>query len=639
MCGICGLVAVNGSRVDPGVLEAMNATLFHRGPDSGGSFVDGNVGLAARRLAIIDLAGGDQPISNEDGTIWVVQNGEIYNYRELRAELEKRGHRFSTRSDTEVLVHLYEEHGPHFVDRLRGMFAIALWDGRERRLVLARDRFGIKPLYYRSTGDSLSFGSELKALLRQPGFSREIDLEALDAYLAFMFVPAPLTIFKEARKLPPGSLLTWEEARRSAGVTVEQYAAPGPVAADEIRGEDERELAEELRERLRDSVRAHLIADVPVGVLLSGGLDSSSLAALAAMESSERVSTFTIGFEEKHFDERGPARLIAERYDTDHHELVLNPDAVELLPNLATTFDEPFADSSSIPTYLVSKLARQHVKVALSGEGGDELFGGYNYYVGHMLAPRLRWAAAATRQLVERLPSSSAKASSFDWQAKKFVRGAGLPTLDRHYGWKTLFSDDERRDLLEPDRRSHSSIRGLLRDRYESTEHAEELARVMDLDLGIFLVDDMLVKTDRASMANSLEARVPILDPVVSDLALALPRRMKVRGFQKKWLLRRAVAPLLPESILRGEKRGFSIPMAAWLRGELQPLARDLLSPTELRRTGFFRPQVVTQLLDDHVSGKADHSRKVWALLVFALWLDNYGADARELPEVAAIGR
>jgi asparagine synthase (glutamine-hydrolysing) len=639
MCGICGLVSLDGRPVNPAVLESMNETLFHRGPDSGGSFVDGNVGLAARRLAIIDLAGGDQPISNEDGTIWVVQNGEIYNYREQRAELEARGHRFSTQSDTEVLVHLYEEHGPGFVDRLRGMFAIALWDGRERRLVLARDRFGIKPLYYSSARGSLSFGSELKALIRQPGFSREIDLEALDAYLAFMFVPSPLTIFKDARKLPPGSLLIWEEARRSSGISVEQYAAPRPVAADDVRAEDERELAEELRERLRDSVRAHLIADVPVGVLLSGGLDSSSLAALAAMESSERVSTFTIGFEERHFDERGAARLIAERYDTDHHELVLRPDAVELLPDLATTFDEPFADSSAIPTYLVSKLARQHVKVALSGEGGDELFGGYNYYVGHMVAQPLRWAAAAARPLVELLPSSSAKASSLDWQAKRFVRGAGLSTLERHYEWKTMFSDDERRELLEPERRSPTNMRALLRDRYDGTERADELARVMDLDLAIFLVDDMLVKTDRSSMANSLEARVPILDPVVAELALALPRRMKVRGFQKKRLLRQAVAPLLPDAVLRGEKRGFSVPMAAWLRGDLQPLARDLLSPDNLRRTGFFRPESVTRLLDDHVAGRADNSRKVWALLVFALWFDRYGAVAPDIPEVAAAAR
>jgi asparagine synthase (glutamine-hydrolysing) len=639
MCGICGIASLDGGRVDPEVLSAMNETLFHRGPDSGGTYVDGNVGLAARRLAIIDLAGGDQPISNEDGTIWVVQNGEIYNYRQLRTELERRGHRLSTHSDTEVLVHLYEEHGPRFVERLRGMFAIALWDSRERRLMLARDRFGIKPLYYRLTRNSLSFGSELKALIRQPGFSRELDLDALDAFLAFSFVPAPMTIFQEARKLPPGNLLVWDEDRGHAGVRVEQYAAPRPVPDDELRSEDEDELAEELRDRLRDSVRAHLIADVPVGVLLSGGLDSSTLAALAAQESSERVSTFTIGFEERQFDERAPARLIAQRYDTDHHELVLRPDAAELLPELATAFDEPFADASAIPTYLVSNLAREHVKVALSGEGGDEFFGGYNYYVGHAVARRLRWAAATARPLVELLPSSSSKASSLDWRAKQFVRGAGLPTLERHYGWKTTFSDEARLAVLDPDRRDFSDPLALLRDRYAGSEGAGELARLMDLDLAIFLVDDMLVKTDRASMANSLEARVPILDPVVAELALALPHRMKVRRFEKKRILRRAAAPLLPEEILRGEKRGFSIPLAAWLRGELEPLARDVLSADNMRRMEVFRPEAGTRLLDEHVSGKVDQSRKLWALLVFALWWDRYAEGRSELPEASAVAR
>ncbi len=628
MCGICGLVSLNGSTVEAAVLESMNETLFHRGPDSGGSFLDGAVGLAARRLAIIDLAGGDQPIANEDGSITVVQNGEIYNYRELRAELERRGgHRFSTRSDTEVLVHLYEEHGPGFVDRLRGMFAIALWDARKRRLVLARDRFGIKPLYYRLQPDSLSFASELKALLRQPGFSREVDLDALDAYLAFSFVPAPLTIFREARKLPPGSLLVWEQG--GSDVRIERYAEPRPVSAGEVRREDEESLAEELRTRLRDSVRAHLIADVPVGVLLSGGLDSSTLAALAAQESSGPVSTFTIGFEERGFDEREPARLIARTFGTDHHELVLRPDAAELLPALAEAFDEPFADSSAIPTFLVSKLAREHVKVALSGEGGDEFFGGYNYYVGHLLAPQLGPVAVALRPLIERLPTSSAKASSLDWQAKRFARAAHLSALERHYAWKTVFSREERAELVLAERHGTRDPLEILRGRHAGSESAEELARVMDVDLGIFLVDDMLVKTDRASMAHSLEARVPILDPVVAELALALPSRLKVRRFAKKRLLRRAVAPLLPREILEGKKRGFSIPLAAWLRGELEPFARDVLSPAGLERQGFFRAEAVAALVDDHVAGRADHSRRIWALLAFSLWFDRYADGSR----------
>ena len=377
--------------------RAMNETLVHRGPDSAGEFAEESVVLAARRLSIIDLEGSDQPVGNEDGRIQVVQNGEIYNYRQLRERLERAGHRFRTQGDTEVLVHLYEERGPAFVEDLRGMFAIALWDRLEQRLVLARDRFGIKPLYYRLENRMLSFASELKALLRQPEMSRDVDLDALEAYLAFNSIPAPLTIFREARKLPPGHLLIVERGESR----LRRYARPRPVAAGSERPESEHELALELRERLRDSVRAHLVADVPVGVMLSGGIDSSALAALAARESSYRVSTFSIGFEERSFNELELARRVAELYGTDHHELILRPDAVELLPKLAEAFDEPFADSSALPTYLVSQLAAGTVKVALSGEGGDELFGGYYTYVADTLAPRIGPIASALRPLVE----------------------------------------------------------------------------------------------------------------------------------------------------------------------------------------------------------------------------------------------
>jgi asparagine synthase (glutamine-hydrolysing) len=626
VCGICGLVALNGHPIDPALLEEMNNTLLHRGPDSGGTHVDGPVGIAARRLSIIDLETGDQPLSNEDGSVTVVQNGEIYNYRELRQALIAKGHTFRTKGDTEVLAHLYEERGPAFAEDLRGMFAIAVWDARRRRLVLARDRFGIKPLYYRLTGTSLSFASELKALLRQPDFSRDIDPDALDAFLAFSFVPAPYSIFREARKLPPGSVLVWE-ADGGSEVRIDRYARPRPVAADEVRRESEAELAEELRERLRDSVRAHLIADVPVGVLLSGGVDSCLLAALAS-EVAAPVRTFTIGFDERGFDERSLARLVATRYETDHHELLLRPDAVQLLPELAATFDEPFADSSAIPTYLVSELARRHVKVALSGEGGDEFFGGYNYYAGHGLARLLAPVAALARPFVERLPASTGKASSFDWKAKRFVRHARLSTIERHYAWKSVFTPEERARVVNPEQRPAADPLELLRGAYTHTEGAaDELARVMGLDLGVFLVDDMLVKTDRASMAHSLEARVPLLDPVVAELALALPTRMKVRGLSKKRLLRRAAEPLLPREILEGEKRGFSPPMGTWLQNELQPLAREALSAAHLRRQGFFEPDAVTGLLDAHVAGAADNSRKIWALLTFSLWFDRY-ADA-----------
>ena len=370
MCGICGLVSLDGvSSRDRAALATMNETMAHRGPDSEGTLADGPVGLAVRRLSIIDLEGGDQPIGNEDRRVQVVQNGEIYNYRELRAELERRGHRFSTRSDTEVLVHLYEERGPRFVDALRGMFAVALWDSRERRLVLARDRFGIKPLYYRIAGPTLSFGSELKALLSVPGFEREVDLDALEAFLAFNSIPAPLTIFSGVRKLPPGHILIWEGREPQ----VARYARPRPVAAED--------------------------------------------------------------------------GVVAERYGTDHHELVIRPDAAELLPRLVEAFDEPFADSSALPTYLVSELAAGSVKVALSGEGGDELFGGYYTYVADQIAPRLAPAARALRGVVERLPSSTAKVG-LDYKAKRFVRGAHLPPLERHHAWKEIFSSDARAELV-----------------------------------------------------------------------------------------------------------------------------------------------------------------------------------------------
>src|SRR6186997_1074813 len=619
MCGICGIARARGA-VDPDQLAKMSATLVHRGPDSDGTFAEGSVGLAARRLAIIDLATGDQPIANEDGRITVVQNGELYNYRELRHELERAGHRFSTHGDTEVLVHLYEEHGERFAERLRGMFAVALWDSARNRLVLARDRYGIKPLYYRESGDELAFASELRALPRG-----EIDLDALEAFLAFNSVPGPLTIFRETRKLQPGHVLVWENGRSE----LIRYARPAPVPASDVRGDEEAELVEELRARLRDSVRAHLVSDVPVGVLLSGGVDSSMLAALAAEEASEPLRTFSIGFEERSFDELADARLVAERYGTQHRELVLRPDAALLLPALAEAFDEPFADSSALPTYLVSRLAAEDVKVALSGEGGDELFGGYYTYAADLLAERVGGLARLARPLVERLPTSSSKAS-FDYKAKRFVRAAHLPSLERHHGWKEIFSPGLRAELTG--RRSAFDPVDILRRRYEETRGADELARLQDVDLRIYLVDDLLVKTDRASMAHSLEARVPYLDTVVTNLALALPTRHKIRGLSKKVLLRKAAAPLLPREIVHGKKRGFSIPAAAWLRGELEPFARQTLSRETLERQGFFHPDVVTQLLDDHVAGREDRSRQLWGLLAFTLWHERHVERAPQVP-------
>jgi asparagine synthase (glutamine-hydrolysing) len=618
MCGICGLMTLDGSSPDPAVLRRMSAALAHRGPDSEGIELDGPAGLAARRLAIIDLEHGDQPIADEEGRHRVVQNGEIYNYRALRRELEQAGHRFTTRSDTEVLVHLYEERGLDFVHALRGMFAIALWDPGRRRLVLARDRFGIKPLYYREAGGVFSFASELKALLEQPDLDRRIDPDAVESFLAFNSIPAPMTIFEGVRKLPAGHLLVHDGDR----ISLISYARPRPEPAGALRSEPREELAEELRDRLRDSVRAHLVADVPVGVLLSGGVDSAALTALAAQEASGTVSTFSIGFEEESFDELDGARLVAERYGTDHHELVVRPDAATLLPRLVEAFDEPFADSSALPTYLVSELAAGSVKVALSGEGGDELFGGYYTYVADQLAPRLGPAIRPVRPLVERLPSSSAKVS-FDYKAKRFVRGAHLPPVERHHAWKEIFSPERRAELVDRRRDGVADPLDLYRERYADTAGAEPLARLQDLDLGIYLVDDLLVKTDRASMAHSLEARVPFCDPV--ELALALPTKLKVRGLQKKRLLRQAVAPLLPRAIVRGRKRGFSIPLAAWLRGELEPFARDVLEADTLRRHGLLRAEPVQRLLEDHVSGREDLSRQIWGLMSLTLWMERYG--------------
>src|SRR4051812_22959207 len=622
MCGICGIASPRGS-VDRDRLAAMSATLRHRGPDSEGTFVDGSVGLAARRLAIIDLDSGDQPISNEDGTATVVQNGEIYNYRELTRELERAGHRFATRSDTETLVHAYEEWGLGFAERLRGMFAIAIWDAPRRRLVLARDRFGIKPLYYRADGGVLAFASELDALPRG-----ELDLDAIEAFLAFNSVPSPLSIYRETRKLRAGHVLTWQDGE----ISLERYARPGPL--EPRHGEDEAELVEECRARLRDSVRAHLVADVPVGVLLSGGVDSGALAALAAEESPEPVRTFSIGFEEASFDELAGARSVATRYGTRHRELILRPDAALLLPALADAFDEPFADSSALPTYLVSKLAAEDVKVALSGEGSDELFGGYYTYAADLLAERVGPLASWARPLVDRLPASTRRVS-FEYKAKRFARAAHLPPLERHHGWKEIFSADAR---AEPTgRRSTFDPLVTYRARFAETEGHELLTRLQDVDFGLYLVDDLLTKTDRASMASSLEARVPFMDTMVANFAFSLPARHKVRGLSKKRLLRKAVEPLLPHEVVHGRKRGFSIPAAAWLRGDLQPFARETLGPDVIRRQGFLRPEAVTRVLDDHVAGREDLSRQVWGLLAFTLWYERHVEGLRRDVELASV--
>jgi asparagine synthase (glutamine-hydrolysing) len=624
MCGIAGLLGLDGATPpDPAELAAMGAALAHRGPDGAGELRDGPLALAIRRLAIVDPAGGHQPLTSEDKAVHVVCNGEIYNAPALRRDLERRGHRFRTRSDIEVIAHLYEERGPHFLHALRGMFALALWDAPERRLVLARDPFGIKPLVYALAPGRLAFASELKALMTLPWLSREIDLEALETYLAVNAVLAPRTIFRDARKLPAGHLLI----AAAGSVRVERWARPKPVSAGAVRGEPAKHLAKEARERLRDSVRAHLEADVEVGVLLSGGVDSGTVAALAASELGRPLKTFSVGFTERSFDELADARRVARRYGTEHRELVVGPEAAGELRAVAATFDEPRGDSTALPYWLAARLAATEVKAVLSGEGGDELFGGYPTYLAARVSALARPLAAA-EPLLEHWPSSSRRLS-LDYKLRRLARGAGLPPVERHHAFKEIFSPAARAELLAPGRRGLADPLDAYRLRYAETEGAEPVARLQDLDVGTFLADDLLAQTDRAGMAHGLEIRVPFLDPVVAELAHALPVQARVRGLQTKPLLRAAAAPLLPAAIVRGPKRGFCAPAAAWLRGPLLPLARELLAPARIRAQGWFEPAVVTALLERHVTRREDASRPLWALIAFGLWHDAHVAAPR----------
>jgi asparagine synthase (glutamine-hydrolysing) len=619
VCGIAGIAAPSGP--DLHALDAMSAALVHRGPDGHGRAELGPVALDARRLAIIDLEHGEQPIATEEARVTVAQNGEIYNHASLRDELAAAGHTFRTRCDTEVIGHLYEAHGIDCLRRLRGMFAVALWDRAERTLLLARDAFGIKPLHYAVLGPELVFASELGAVAQHPRVSRDLDPDGLEAYLAFNAIPAPLTALRAVRKLAPGHWLAW----RDGEVEIGRWARPAPARRDALRREPADALASEARERLRDSVRAHLVADVPVGVLLSGGIDSSALTALAALESPGSVQTFSIGFEERSFDELARARTVARRYGTDHHELVLRPDAAELLPEIAAAADEPLGDSSMLPTYLVSRLAAGHVKVVLSGEGGDELFGGYEVYAADALAPYAGRPARALEPLTRLLPSSDRRVS-LDYKLKRFSRAAHLSPLEAHHGFKEIFAPELRAELLAG-RRGRDPL-AAHRARWAETEGVPRLARLQDVDLGTYLVDDLLVKTDRMSMAHSLEVRVPFLDPAVAELALALPTRHKVRGLATKRLLRRAVEPLVGRDVARGPKRGFSIPAAAWLRGPLLPFARDVLSPARLGAQGIVDPAAAGRVLDAHAAGREDLSRQLWGLMCLSLWADRIAAPA-----------
>jgi asparagine synthase (glutamine-hydrolysing) len=633
VCGICGqLIFDESARVDRGQLQRMTDAIRHRGPDSDGYYIQDNVGLGMRRLSIIDLETGEQPISNEDGSLWIVYNGEVYNYLELRADLIARGHVLRTRSDTETIVHLYEEHGPRCVEHLNGMFAFAIWDTHRRELFVARDRLGIKPLYYVLDHEHALFGSELKCLLAA-GVSREPDYLALHDYLSLFYVPTPRSAYKAVHKLEPGH---WLRVRSDGTVQKERYwDIPFPQDASPQEG-SRAEHVERIRHLLRESVRRQLRSDVPLGVFLSGGLDSTSILACMSDLLDRPARTFSIGFHEPSYNELPDARHVAQAFGSEHHELVVEPDLETLIPKVVLQFDEPFADYSALPTYLVSQMARQKVTVALSGDGGDEVFAGYPTHYAYRVARlyRLlpRWVRARLiAPAVQRLPTS-AERISFDYMAKRFVTGAHLPFQQGHYWWKVILNEAEKAALYTDAFRAHLQAQSgaLARDSYEvfrphfdRVQGAHALNQLLYVDAKTFLLDDCLVKVDRMSMANSLEVRVPLLDHELVEYMACVAPRWKSSGFQTKSLLRDVVRPLLPPTIVRGKKRGFTPPLPVWLKRELRDFVEDVLSPARLRAQGWFKPAAVRQIVDQHMRGERDNNRAVWTLLCLVLWYEN----------------
>jgi asparagine synthase (glutamine-hydrolysing) len=621
MCGIVGLVESDPNRpVHPGELQEMVRTLVHRGPDEEGSIALDGVGLAMRRLAIVDLAGGQQPFTNETGDIQLVANGEIYNFPDLRRELIGHGHQFRSNSDIEVLVHGYEQWGVDLLPRIRGMFALALWDARHKTLVAARDRAGEKPLYWTETPRGLRFASEVKALLVRPEVSRELDPEGLDEFLTYEYITAPRTILKQVRKLPPASYLIWRDGRAE----VKRY---WDAASVELRQWTDAEAVDALRCRLRQAVVRQMMADVPLGAFLSGGIDSSTLVALMSEASRQPINTFSMGFDDGSYNELAFARDVAAAFKTNHRERTVTPALEPLFDRLIVHLDEPFADVSMFPTYMVSSLAREHVTVALSGDGGDELFGGYDAYeaqawaarlggLGDMMMPALA-AVAAT------LPPTEKKKGLVN-KVKRFTAGAATAPSDLgHYRWMVYLSAEAKARLyaggLRDRLRSHD-VYAPVREALGRFSQDDLLNRQLYADLSVYLADDILVKVDRMAMATSLETRAPFLDADVMELAFSMPGRFKIRNGERKWVLKQAMKGLLPDSILTRKKEGFSIPMKNWLRRELQPLMRELLSEGRLRARGLFNPAEVSRLVDDHVAGGENHAHTLFPLMVFERW-------------------
>jgi asparagine synthase (glutamine-hydrolysing) len=614
-------------------LRSMCERMTHRGPDSEGLMVGTGVALGMRRLAIIDLQTGEQPAVSEDGLVSVILNGEIYNYRELRARLEKLGHRFRSESDTEVLPHLYEEHGTEMVSHLNGMFALAVWDARRRRLFIARDRFGEKPLYWGVFNRTFLFASEPKVLLAHPSVHPSLNLDALRQYLSFDYVPAPHSIYEGIKKLPAAHTLTVEDGR----VDVQPYWRLSYKTREPV--PTEKEAAEELGNLIEDSVRMRLVSDVPLGVLLSGGVDSSTVAAMAVRSSPKKVKTFSISFAETSFDESAYAWAVAKFLGTDHHEERLSVDkAANLVGEIGSWMDEPFADSSLVPTYLLSSFTHKHVKVALGGDGGDELFAGYEMYPAHNWARIYAWFPrflhrAVVERVVRHLPVKT-KNLSLDFRARRFVRGMNYEGVARHHVWFGSFTPDEQEVLLTADARGRSDgdiYREARRLLAEDCDADNTVERMQSLDTRLYLAEDILTKVDRASMAVSLEVRAPFLDPRVAEYAASLPVGYKLRGLTKKYILKRAIGHLLPPFITYRSKKGFGMPIAEWLKKPLRPLARDLLSPERISKAGLFNADYVERLQDEHERGAANHSKLLWTLLMFELWHKSFLETPRRI--------
>lgn len=630
MCGIAGIIGKDrGCVAASSDVHRMCGTIVHRGPDDEGMYVEGHVGLGMRRLSIIDLSTGHQPIHNEDKTVWVVFNGEIYNFPELRRELEGSGHRFYTNTDTETIVHLYEESGTDCVQELRGMFAFALWDARRQSLLLARDRFGKKPLHYARSGDRLLFGSEIKALLAVAPELVDVDSEALLSYFRFGYIPDPQTAFTRIRKLPPGHLLEFAAGE----IQIRRYWDLRSFGAQERLPEEE--CLEELERRLAEAVRIRMISDVPLGALLSGGVDSSTVVALMSRVSSAPVKTFSIGFHQQDFNEAEHARLVARRFGTEHHEFVVEPNFTETLDQLTQFLEEPFADPSMLPTYYVCRMARQHVTVALAGDGGDELFAGYNRYAVNLRRQRFgfipSWAGRFYRaQIFPRLPGGT--------YGRRYLYTMSLPVQERYLDDISTLSTGGREGNIFSDSflsvaRSCPSPLEPYRGYLGNAPTSDALSQLQYLDIKTYLPGDILTKVDRMSMANSLEVRAPLLDHVLAEWVCQLPTQWKFRNGQQKYILKKLAERVgVPRSALYRPKRGFAVPLVHWFRRDLRDgLLAILLEPTTLQR-GYLNPSGVRKLLSEHLRGRRDRSRELWVLLVFELWHRNYLERERVIP-------